>query len=61
MLVYKISEYDGGSFIYRETDGGVINEFQNFLDSQEKGNTIYIEVTEISREEFNNHARPSRF
>ncbi len=61
MLVYKISEQEGGSFFYRETDQSVLREFINFLDVQEAGNSLFIEVVEISREEFNNNARPSRF
>lgn len=60
MLVYKISEYDGGPFIYRETDQGVFIEFRNFLDYQEKGNTMYIEVVDITREEFNSRASANR-
>lgn len=60
MLVYKISEYEGGNFIYRESDQGVFVEFKNFLDAQERGNSIYIEVVEISREEFNGHATADR-
>lgn len=56
MLVYKVSEYEGGPFYYRETDEGVLREFYNFLEIQEAGNTIFIEVVDISREEFNSHA-----
>ena len=61
MLVYKISDYEGGSFCYRETDQSVLREFIGFLDIQEKGNTFYIEVVDITREEFNAHARAGRF
>lgn len=61
MLVYKISDYEGGSFCYRETDQNVLREFISFLDIQEAGNTFYVEVVDITREEFNNHARVDRF
>jgi len=60
MLVYKISEYDGGPFYYRETDHALMREFVNFIDYQEKGNSIYVEVVDISREEFNSHAGRDR-
>lgn len=60
MLVYKLSEYEGGSFYYRESDENVLREFISFLDCQETGNSIYIEVVDITREEFNNHARMDR-
>lgn len=61
MLVYKISEHEGGRFYYRQTDEAVMREFINFLDCQEEGNTIFIEVVNISREEFNKNARAGNF
>ncbi len=61
MLVYKISEYEGGPFYYRETDENALREFLNFMDVQEEGNSIYVEVVNISREEYNNNARPDVF
>lgn len=61
MIVYKISDYEGGDFYYRERDDSMARIFRNFLEIQETGNTIFVEVVDITREEFNNHARPDRF
>ena len=61
MLVYKLSDYEGGAFCYRETDQTILREFISFLEIQEAGNTFYVEVVDITREEFNNHARADRF
>lgn len=60
MLVYKVSEHEGGSFYYRESDELIHREFISFLEHQEAGNSIFIEVVDITREEFNGHSRMDR-
>lgn len=55
MLVYNVT-VDGVS-ICREKDESVLREVMDFLDCQEKGNKITIEVVEMTREEFNGYAR----
>jgi len=60
MFAYKISDYDGGPFYYRERDDSVMRLVYNFLEMQETGNTIFIEVVEISRKEYDDHARADR-
>lgn len=61
MIVYKISEYEDGPFYYRERDDSMARIFTNFLEVQEVGNTMFVEVVEISRKEYNDHASPDRF
>ena len=47
MLLYKISRYEGGPAIYRRNDEYLLDVVEDFMEVQERGNTLYIEVVEL--------------
>lgn len=47
MLVYKISRYEDGPSIYRQYDDSLLDVVEQFIDVQEEGNTLFIEVVDL--------------
>ena len=47
MLIYKISRYEGGPSIYRQDDEYLLDVIERFIDVQEEGNTLFIEVVDM--------------
>lgn len=47
MLLYKISRYEDGPAIYRQYDDSLLDAVERWMDVQEPGNSLFIEVVDV--------------